>query len=830
MSKRSNQKTLDFFVKKAKVAKSNDLDESHDSLSQDQPTTSESTSSGCMTVQAASDPQVCESFEDETKNTETLGVVDLGNYINMNIMVSDLEKYNALTNAFVPGKGFRFPYSVHIKNNKEVKCYLSHTHFDSYSWLTFSNSLNGVLCKSCVLFAKFGGVHKVTPLQKLVIVALQKYSKLFGKDGYLQTHNNSKYHRESMIAADNFVKTYNNPVNEVINVLDTKRLEQIRDNRIKLKAILNTILFLGRQNLPLRGHAIQSNLTDSDSSEINEGNFRELVRYRINSCGDDVILKNHFETATARTKYISASTQNELIKCCGDEILCSIIKKVEKSKFYSIMFDETTDIANISQMTLVVRYLDEHKHSREDFLGFLDCHEHNYHDYTKEPIITGQILGQTVLSFMTKIGLTLKNCIGIGTDTCSVMLSDQKGAVSELQKSLKNASKCPCYNHSLNLSISKSSNVQDVRNCVGVMKEVISFFKASPKRHKVLVFINNNELISLCETRWAERHDSVLRFKLCFEKIIESLELISEWKDKESSSKARTLVDALLNTRFITSLICLSYFLSLTIGLSKLLQSKSLDKNRAENLVKDLIAVLNEKRENADSCFLNIYKEIETLHEKLNLNISMPRLNPRQTNRVNIPCSNPQEYFKRSIFIPLLDNVLADINFRFNKNFFDVLQINYLIPATLNNTDKDTKIVESFKLSLADYLSNFQNESKEFIFLLLNTELELWFKKWENEINLPECAFSALEACDENIFPNIYMALSLVCVMPVSVASAERSFSTLKRLKTWLRAATGQERLVGLALLHVHRDININIDEVLNRFAKMKNRHLSFII
>nr|CAI5843536.1 unnamed protein product [Callosobruchus analis] len=112
-------------------------------------------------------------------------------------------------------------------------------------------------------------------------------------------------------------------------------------------------------------------------------------------------------------------------------------------------------------------------------------------------------------------GLPLTTCVGIGTDTstCSLMLSDQKGAVSAVQEKLNNAVKYPCYNHCLNLSISKSSNIQDIRNAVGTIKETIAFFNASSKRNKVLKFVNSAQLISLCETRWIERHRSVLQFK-----------------------------------------------------------------------------------------------------------------------------------------------------------------------------------------------------------------------------------------------------------------------------------------------------------------------------
>jgi hypothetical protein len=51
-------------------------------------------------------------------------------------------------------------------------------------------------------------------------------------------------------------------------------------------------------------------------------------------------------------------------------------------------------------------------------------------------------------------------------------------------------------------------------------------------------------------------------------------------------------------------------------------------------------------------------------------------------------------------------------------------------------------------------------------------------------------------------------------VVPASSATAERSFSTLRRLKNYLRATMAQERLNHVAVLHVHKtrvdDLDVN--------------------
>ena len=58
-----------------------------------------------------------------------------------------------------------------------------------------------------------------------------------------------------------------------------------------------------------------------------------------------------------------------------------------------------------------------------------------------------------------------------------MMVSNNCDAVVEIQKKAKNASRCPCFNHALNLSLSRSSAVSSIRNVIGIIKEVVAFFK-----------------------------------------------------------------------------------------------------------------------------------------------------------------------------------------------------------------------------------------------------------------------------------------------------------------------------------------------------------------
>ena len=65
---------------------------------------------------------------------------------------------------------------------------------------------------------------------------------------------------------------------------------------------------------------------------------------------------------------------------------------------------------------------------------------------------------------------------------------------------------------------------------------------------------------------------------------------------------------------------------------------------------------------------------------------------------------------------------------------------------------------------------------------------------------------TALKIADKEFFPNLHAILSSILTLPVGSVCCERSFSSLRRLKTWERSTMGQERLCGLALLHIHKD------------------------
>lgn len=99
----------------------------------------------------------------------------------------------------------------------------------------------------------------------------------------------------------------------------------------------------------------------------------------------------------------------------------------------------------------------------------------------------------------------------------------------------------------------------------------------------------------------------------------------------------------------------------------------------------------------------------------------------------------------------------------------------------------------------------------------------------------PDCrdlqgAIPFLKLLIENNLTNSFLEtkklLEILITIPMSTAEAERSFSTLKRIKNFLRNSMAEERLVALSMLSMEKKIvnetlNFN-DKVIDKFAAKK--------
>ena len=191
--------------------------------------------------------------------------------------------------------------------------------------------------------------------------------------------------------------------------------------------------------------------------------------------------------------------------------------------------------------------------------------------------------------------------------------------------------------------------------------------------------------------------------------------------------------------------------------------------------------------------------------------------------RATHPAENAKEYFRRAIAIPFIDDVISQLKSRFpDESVSAISAIMSLLPCAIKTVavGEISDIVSDLKGYEPD-LPRFGN---------LQTELEIWRGRWfdvKDDASCPNSLISALKACSKQSFPNVHALLQIGCVIPVTSCEAERSFSTVRRVKTVLRSTMGEERLGALVLLNSRGQSNdISVGEVVQRFINQKPRRL----
>ncbi|KAJ8364864.1 hypothetical protein SKAU_G00136950 [Synaphobranchus kaupii] len=100
---------------------------------------------------------------------------------------------------------------------------------------------------------------------------------------------------------------------------------------------------------------------------------------------------------------------------------------------------------------------------------------------------------------------------------------------------------------------------------------------------------------------------------------------------------------------------------------------------------------------------------------------------------------------------------------------------------------------------------------------------EKWSEVWAETEEFCEAA------AQSGFYPNFTKLLKLALSLPVGTATCERTFSTMRRVRNWMRTTMGQERLSSLCLLHIESDLTKKIkpQQIIDAYdARSKRRIL----
>jgi hypothetical protein len=103
----------------------------------------------------------------------------------------------------------------------------------------------------------------------------------------------------------------------------------------------------------------------------------------------------------------------------------------------------------------------------------------------------------------------------------------------------------------------------------------------------------------------------------------------------------------------------------------------------------------------------------------------------------------------------------------------------YLNPANLLNLTPE--INDTSRLFNA-----YQSDLPRKVYLV--DEVECWKIRWALVDDKPERLLDTLHATNRDLYPAIYIIISILLRMPVSSATSERSFSAMRRVKSYLRS------------------------------------------
>ncbi|KAJ8928691.1 hypothetical protein NQ314_018701 [Rhamnusium bicolor] len=166
----------------------------------------------------------------------------------------------------------------------------------------------------------------------------------------------------------------------------------------------------------------------------------------------------------------------------------------------------------------------------------------------------------------------------------------------------------------------------------------------------------------------------------------------------------------------------------------------------------DTVSILKQKRIQVNSIFQQLFSEAKEVAEQLSIELKLPRIVSRQTHRQNnMPDQSAEEYFRRAVYIPLLDSIISDLKERLSPNVLALFQLKVFLPRT-SYTEEDILTVKEAVKTYSQLLNNSAVTT-------VVAEFQLWVTKWKREAErgttIPESLPPITDNCDSDLYPNM---------------------------------------------------------------------------
>ena len=281
-----------------------------------------------------------------------------------------------------------------------------------YRWLHYDEALDAAFCFSC---SKAHSLNMSRSKSPFVIGGVRDWGKAAEK---IHKHDESKDHADITSQLHSFL-TQPSVVAQL-----SSQVSKDQEKAVKcLEVIIQSLMYLAAQGLAIRGQ------------ESEGGNFKKLLQLRAQDCVE-------MPSWLARDRnWTSPQIQNEIINIAAQLLKKKFVEKIRAAKYFSLMADESTDLACREQVSVCAR-VSFKLEVEEFFLGF--------HDTAST---TGDSIATILLDAIKDLGLDIHNCRGQTYDGAANMSGHVKGVQARILEVEPRAVYTHCSNHVLNLAL-----------------------------------------------------------------------------------------------------------------------------------------------------------------------------------------------------------------------------------------------------------------------------------------------------------------------------------------------------------------------------------------
>ncbi|XP_063744370.1 zinc finger MYM-type protein 1-like [Eleginops maclovinus] len=447
---------------------------------------------------------------------------------------------------------------------------------------------------------------------------------------------------------------------------------------------------------------------------------------------------------------------------------------------------------------LVIRYIDKAHHVQERFFEFIPLQS------ATADSITTALLDRlsSILPDDQKSKL-----ISQAYDGASVMRGAKGGVQKKVQDVYVNAHYVHCYAHQLNLIMQQvTSHIPKVSNFFSDLAGFSSFFSRSPKRTSVLDRVVAHRLPRASTVRWnfhSRTVNTVFEHKEDLLQYFETIRDSGEF-DLITVREAGGFVRLLEDDSFSFFLKRFHLIMPNVDILYNQLQKRTIDSVFVQGIMQQFTNNIQKIRDYLPTLCGEHSGSVSQLAKKRRT------LGPDDLQR---------------LATEVCDTILGHAKHRFAFT-------KHLISATLLQADRFQQYRSQFpEAALNTTMEAYPllNKNK------LKTELALIYSNDEFKSCSGAVALYQLFMGNnlQDTFSETVALLKILITTPMTTAESERCFSTLKRIKTFLRNTMSQDRLNALAMLSMEKNLVKTIPDfnqrVIEKFAAVKDRRAKFM-